>query len=246
MISPSDSAAAKVVEAFAQAESAIKLAERSTAALPESAINQLRYAGQHLCAILGETSESAKNGLLEKAYNHCLRARYDAYEDIVLTSLQSIREFKALEYPVDAIEHYYPGYGAAMLELTEIQQLLIKSAKVQEWSPAELDKNAVAATRVAEIGRHVETAAIHLRKLRVAQEEYEAKLAQHREDQRFVISILVTLYGTFAGVLGTIVTIYFSLHGNYPLAWIVGMLAVTTAGVAIAYLLLKKQFSLRS
>ena len=248
MISVDSTYLVKIKSAFAEAESAIKLAERVTAALPESAINQLRYAGQHLSCLIvgGYTTPEEEKSVADKAYNHCCRARFDAYEDIVLTSLQYLREFVTSGYPADAIEHFYVGFVEALKHVGEYQRLFVAAKKVQCWGEVDLEQYSNAAKSVSEMVSMIRVAVVELEKIKVAQKNYEDNLRQHQEDQRFVLSIFVTIYGTVAGVLGTVFTIYSSMVGNHPIVWTILMILAITFGACVAFAALKNLYCLKT
>ena len=79
----------KVAAALAEAEGALKLAERVSGDVALPAVNQLRYA---LCHLLEDDFEAA--------IRHCVRARYDAYEASIGYFLDYIATFFEQDYPV--------------------------------------------------------------------------------------------------------------------------------------------------
>ncbi len=71
-------------------EKRLKKVEHLTSEVAIPAINQLRYAGQHLVRILGDCSQTPQKEL-EQAENHCKRASFDACEDGLIYCLENFK-----------------------------------------------------------------------------------------------------------------------------------------------------------
>lgn len=79
---------------FKDAEDATHEAETLHADLPIAAVNQLRYAGQHiLAAQTAEDAASAREDFL-RAERHCQRALFDAYDSVAVFLLAEIAQFR--------------------------------------------------------------------------------------------------------------------------------------------------------
>ncbi len=116
-----------VRQLFARAEDAIKRYERITLSVLTPAINQLRYVAHHLL-----------EGSLQKAYQHCERAYYDALECSVSELLGFFARFYEVGYPESAILRCVPDYSQWRTQLKEYQQLLMATRRLKILSPVEV------------------------------------------------------------------------------------------------------------
>jgi hypothetical protein len=114
---------------FKKAEDGIKRVEKSLNDLPIEAVNQLRYAGNHLLKVVS-TIDFEKppvkvnfDGLLS-ARKHCLRAYYDAFDlasSLVGEHLHGVlSNFEKLKIP---FKEQFPEVGAYKKELRELEEL---------------------------------------------------------------------------------------------------------------------------
>ena len=79
--------------AYNLAEQHIKLVEHHEG-LAFPPVNELRYAGQHLCRALVETDDGAKEKHYQDALGHCRRASYDALEILLSYYLERCIKFQ--------------------------------------------------------------------------------------------------------------------------------------------------------
>jgi len=84
---------ADVRDAYNLAEQHIKLVEHHDG-LAFPPVNELRYAGQHLCRALVETDNGAKEKHYQDALDHCRRASYDALEILLSYYLERCIRFQ--------------------------------------------------------------------------------------------------------------------------------------------------------
>ena len=83
-----------LVELFDKTEKILKEIETLDGVISFPPINELRYAGYHLCRSISIQDEAEKNKQLQKAQNHSQRAFYDAHEIGVIFFLDSIEYFR--------------------------------------------------------------------------------------------------------------------------------------------------------
>ncbi len=106
----------RVERAFLRAEKAIKRYEMWFGCTPTPAVQQLRYAGNHLVryvkAVGGGASSDSEESLLAQAVNHCHRAWLDAFDGLVITLLDAVREFQDQGWSLSDICLVYPEYLA--------------------------------------------------------------------------------------------------------------------------------------
>lgn len=114
----------KVKKLFAEAEGICKKVEVESESGPViPAINQLRYAGQHLAEATTSKELSVQKSELKKAENHCQRAIYDAAEAGCLTAKVQIEGYKEQfkELPIiDAV----PSYSATLTAHGKLKRLI--------------------------------------------------------------------------------------------------------------------------
>ena len=84
---------ADVRDAYNLAEQHIKLVEHHEG-LAFPPVNELRYAGQHLCRALVETDDVARVKHYQDALDHCRRASYDALEILLSYYLERCIKFQ--------------------------------------------------------------------------------------------------------------------------------------------------------
>lgn len=59
-----------------------------------AAVNELRYAGNHILRSLTTTDSSKRSEELDKAQRHCERAVYDAYDSAIYFHLSRFNQFR--------------------------------------------------------------------------------------------------------------------------------------------------------
>jgi hypothetical protein len=84
---------ADVRDAYNLAEQHIKLVEHHEG-LAFPPVNELRYAGQHLCRAVVETDDGVKEKHYQDALDHCRRASYDALEILLSYYLEKCIKFQ--------------------------------------------------------------------------------------------------------------------------------------------------------
>ena len=99
----------ELLSLYKDAQSKIKRVSRVSGELVIPAINQLRYAGEHILnSIVSESGDSRDKELL-KAGLHCKRAIYDTTEGGIIFLLEQIKLFKE-DYKYIPISAVIPDY----------------------------------------------------------------------------------------------------------------------------------------
>ncbi|MEO5349808.1 MAG: hypothetical protein H7836_09190 [Magnetococcus sp. YQC-3] len=165
---------------FNAAEGLIKKAEHYQVGLGIPAINELRYAGQHMLRALTGVDQSEDSDPDDandesewvSAKKHCQRAQYDAAEGPVLFFLEQILDFKE-DYRNEVISDLIPDYVRLMKEVHEINQQLQGVAKGSRQQYAET------------ISRHADRLAEIVSMLPHAREELNKRAASRDEDKKY-------------------------------------------------------------
>ena len=195
----------KVAAAFAEAEGALKLAERVSGDVALPAVNQLRYA---LCHLLEDDFEAA--------IRHCVRARYDAYEASIGYFLDYIATFFEQDYPVSLLDRYLQNWKEYRTVFIEARTVLCEIRKLRDADEDEFKCIEEVVTRLAEVRDGIDAAYIEMRNAVHEQEEKEREARQQemqdredakaREDRRrYSLSLWWTICGTILGALGILV-----------------------------------------
>ncbi|GHT22441.1 hypothetical protein FACS189419_05010 [Planctomycetales bacterium] len=141
-----DELVAKYCSALSEAEEAIKFAEYSIDTLSSSeneeccsvgspngvvipAVNELRYSARHFSdAIFGKPG---KNRLeeMDKAYRHCVRARYDALRAVALFLVRDFRKFVDDYRLIDTFEQEVNDFDAHCIFVESTIKALSKEPK---------------------------------------------------------------------------------------------------------------------
>lgn len=207
---------------YAEAEDAIKLYERIGLDNLASAINELRYAGEHVLVADTADDESEKSFALVKAMRHCERARYDALEATIVTLLDFLANFRQSDLTMDEMTAIFPAWKECLAKASAAQRIVETSGAVKNADSKAL-KSAIEdllAFRYQLIA--VEPQILEARKRafekreaeRRAVAEIEAADAERREtiektmsDRQFLLSFSATIAGTAVGLVGTLIAI---------------------------------------
>ncbi len=197
-----------LAEAFADAEEALKLAERISGDVALPAVNQLRYA---LCHLL-EGDEDA-------AMRHCIRSRYDAYEAAIGYFLDYIATFFIQGFPIALLDRFLPKWRDYKEVFREERKILCEIRKLRDADESVFVRISDAVSRLIVIRDEIDLAYIELKNAVREQEEQE-RLAQQQEMQdredakaredlrRYSLSLWWTICGTILGALGILVAFF--------------------------------------
>lgn len=182
---------------FRRAERAIKRCERVTLAVPVPALNQLRYAGNHLLKALTAEEEVVVADETGKAELHTKRAWFDAFDSIAAAQLDAIRSFADKGYPLEIVLRYIPTYQDDLAYARKVYPLYCDFKAVQEMSAAERLKRVRASARLGSFMQALARADCELGTIRARIEEENRRRANRRD-------FVSTLASLSASVLGAV------------------------------------------
>lgn len=119
-------AKSEIFKLFRSAEQTIKLVENLSEGIIFPAVNQLRYAGQHLLKSDCIDKPDLKEEHLKKAKYHCQRAIYDASEMGIIHYLGKIRIFND-DYKQVVITEILPSYPDILTKAKKASDFIIKN-----------------------------------------------------------------------------------------------------------------------
>jgi DNA repair exonuclease SbcCD ATPase subunit len=179
-------------ECFRAAEDEIKKFEKQYGDVPIPSINQLRYAGYHIAeAAQNNSSEVSVNTNIEKAVNHCKRAKYDAHEASSTLVLDRIRLFNERYKKVTETQKIISDYSNILGEVNEV------SEKLQETIPSSFSSRDEYYNAVEEGNKRLKAI---LKKLEESEPAIEALVEENnylkkKDSRRFAIQIILAIIG---------------------------------------------------
>lgn len=208
---------------YADAEDSIKRYERIGLDNLVPAINELRYAGQHLLAAETAEVEDERDKHLFRAERHCERARYDAKECTIVALLEGIATIRSLGFTDAELGSVVPDWAKIIKAASAAQTFIIHAGNVKSAPIAELDAAIDALMDASEKLRQCEPAIMGLRQKKLAAIDAERQAEEDRrvraqeeamleqrtnEDRRYARSVLLAWIGIAIGALGLAATIY--------------------------------------
>lgn len=204
---PTASVPDAVASAFSSAENAIKMAERVSLQVAIPAVNQLRYALGHVL-----------DGAFDKAVNHCLRAKFDAYEAAIGYYLLYIHNASVARYPQELLDRHlpkWPEYRKILLDARDVLQGVRSVRNADEKSLRTLESTF---TTLQQIVRPVDEAQQAMFDDLRSREESELAARERAEqdrvsavsrenDRRYYLSFWITVLGSLLSALGLVLTI---------------------------------------
>jgi len=177
----------KLYDLYREAELAIKIVEEVWDGLDTTAINQLRYAGNHILRTLMAADEAKASENYEQATRHCLRGLYDAYDSTLMFYLGEIRDFKK-DYRQISITAEYPNY-IEVLQKAEEAQALLEDARSKHDAREDYYKEAKALCK--ELKKYVA-------ELELAREELNKRMSRHnkRITAAWIMAVLALIGAT--------------------------------------------------
>ncbi len=219
----------EIKKLFADAESAIKLYERIGLDNVISAVNELRYAGEHiLAAETAANAEDCETALL-RAERHCIRARYDALESTIVTLLEQFGAIRQSGISSDEMAELFPDWKVALQRAVAAQKLIETGGAVRDADPmalkAAIDDLLEYRYRLLAVEPQIVAKRNEIIESREAQKrEKAASIAADRErkarsekivqDRQFLLSFSATVSGSLIGLLGTLIAIYGTFPGS--------------------------------
>ena len=196
---------------FKEAEDALRDCERLSLETAVPSINELRYAGKHLLdAIVAET-EAERDSHLEKAERHCIRAKYDAKESILITLLEFLADFHDEGYTRKEIQRFLPDWEKYLADACAAQKLLETCGVAKDTVNVQGLDNAISKLRdireillsvtpkLDEIRNDEEKERVRIQQVGLDEERkalQKAREGEKREnDRRYYMSIGLTVFG---------------------------------------------------
>ena len=208
---------------YSDAEESIKRYERIGLDNLVPAINELRYAGQHLLASATAKDEAERDKHLLRAERHCERARYDARECTIVALLEGIATIRSLDFTDGELASVVPGWREILSSACQAQTFITRAGNVKNAGTAELDAAIDSLIDANETLRKCEPSIMGLRKKKLDEIDAERQAEEDRrvhaqeeaqrdertkEDRRYARSLLLAWMGIVIGVLGLAATIY--------------------------------------
>lgn len=187
---------------FRRAERAIKRCERVTLAVPVPALNQLRYAGNHLLKALTAEEEVVVADETGKAELHTKRAWFDAFDSIAAAQLDAIRSFADKGYPLEIVLRYIPTYQDDLAYARKVYPLYCDFKAVQEMSVAERLKRVRASARLGSFMQALARADGELGTIRARIEEENRRRANRRDFVSTLASLSASVIGAVFSAAG--------------------------------------------
>lgn len=217
----------EVKKRFADAEAAIKRYERIGLDNVVSAVNELRYAGEHILTAETATDPEACEAALLRAERHCIRAKYDAVESTIVTLLEQIAAVRQSGFSAKEMSSVFPEWRECLAKAVEAQKVIETAGAVRDADPSALETalSKLMAYRYKLLA--IEPQIVALRNEFLDRQEAEkrrcaqlaAEVAESRERaakvlqaRQFLLSFSATIAGTVVGLLGTLLAIL----GTFP------------------------------
>ena len=176
-------------DTYNNAEAALKLFEIKTGeGLIFPAVNELRYAGQHLCRSLDAATSADAVEEMERATRHVRRAIYDAYDAGINFYIEKCRSFKD-DYKNEVPSAVNPDYVSEKKKLQDLTDTIAEEDRQEKETYAGIKQQQFI------LVRDITT------KWELCREELNTKIRKDKFTSRIMISSLVV------AISGLIVTI---------------------------------------
>ncbi len=208
---------------FADAEASIKRYERIGLDNLVPAVNELRYAGQHV--LMAETAEGederAKH--LMRAERHCERARYDAKESTIVALLEGFATIRSLGFTDVELTTFMPDWPQMLNAACRAQTFIARAGSVKDASEADLDSAIFDLMEAYEQLHQCEPMIMGLRQKKIDSIDAEKQAEEDRrvraqeeslraqrieEDRRYVRSVILSWTGLVIGIFGLAASIF--------------------------------------
>lgn len=194
----------------------------------------MRYAAKHFArATRCECGSSEAEEHYAKARCHCERAKFDALDGIIYSSLDFIAAFQKMCRTRRGVEEIYPEIRSDYDTIAALQERIQLLPKVQDMSSgdtAEMEE-------LAEKFLHFKRKILKLMPVVEARKRLVVNMSARNAAKQFLASFLVSVAGTFVGVLGTFCAIWTLLTCSLPwrIAVSVGMLVMFALATRLIY-----------
>lgn len=220
---------------FSEAEEAIKRYERIGLDNLVSAVNELRYAGDHL--LVADTAEDAavRETALLRAERHCIRARYDAIESTIVALLEQIAAVRQSGLSAQELSTVLPDWKNCLLKAVAAQKAIESAGAVRDADPGVLEgalsdlltyrykllalEPQIVQMRNEALDRQAAEKRLH-EQLVAEEEERRECVEKVLQARQFLLSFSATVAGTAVGLLGALLAVF----GMFPRQWHWGIL----------------------
>jgi hypothetical protein len=178
------------------------------------AMNELRYAGFHLLAAIGDDGSLVSKAELVRAYNHAQRASYEAGEAGVLCALDRIKKFKD-DYETVPVTPVIPGW-IDILRCAQEAIDRVSAARAKDEDARTLDFDVLGA-QFRELRDHCNTLVLAREELNKLLAEQAKKLDQadrdeRREARRFVTNLVIAVIAVIIGIVSVVAVVWGTLY----------------------------------
>ena len=181
----------EIKELFDKAEVLAKEVEQFNEEASIAAINQLRYAGQHLLKALTVDNEKDFYDETLKAKGHCQRSMYEGSESGIAYAQEMIHEFQ-LDYSDVVIGDVIPDYAEMMVQADEASAILEGGRANRESAESQAESYMKAFRMLRKI----------VRKLQASRSDLNVKKDDLRKsDRRYAFGIVLTIVIATATIL---------------------------------------------
>lgn len=180
---------------FNLAEQYAKEVEILSSAVQVPAINELRYAGQHILKALVEDDGEAADTELGKAKGHCQRAMYEAVEAGIMYCLDEIKAFQE-DHRGLVISAVVSDYHKLLVRAQQATDKVVEGRSDRESVAEHVEEYIAEFRAVLEIVRLFEASRDDLSAMRLERDE-----AKRRHNTRIVMMGLGSAIALLAAVL---------------------------------------------
>lgn len=176
---------------YKKAEDAIHTLGIEGTGVDTAAVNELRYAGNHLLHALDSQDRKEASDQMLRAVRHCKRALYDAYDGAIYFQLDQFRVFRE-DYRMVVISEIVPDY-VSIVERMNVARTTLETAR------ANTTDRGTYYSQAAE--QHMLMAA-DMERLSAAREELNKKVDQNTTGRfRWLVTTLIALASAVVGAV---------------------------------------------
>ena len=154
---------------YKKAEDAIHTLGIENSGVDVSAINELRYVGNHLLTALTTSDEQIHNENIQRAKRHCKRALYDAYDGAIFYQIELFKQFKS-DYATTPILD-------VLTDIVEIEQSFKQAKSLLKQARNNFDNREEYYAKVEKVYPSIEKA---VERVEAAREELNKKRVKSR------------------------------------------------------------------
>ena len=178
---------------YKKAEDAIHSLGITGSGVDTAAVNELRYAGNHLLRALTTDSKAEADDQMVRATRHCQRALYDAYDGAIYYQLDQFKVFRN-DYRTVVITEVVSDYLDIATRMNAARDTL------EEARRSTSDRSAY----YAKVEERYGSMAADMDRLSAAREELNKKIVEKSVSfTRWAVNALIAIAGVAAGAIVT-------------------------------------------